>query len=437
MAPETTFFGTFSEWIQDLGEADDHAAAVLNLEESPMRDPGYAAKADGPAARPGPEVNAGDPAHVCRMLEAVQALAPLIAAQRNTFDSGRRLPDAVFAALADAGLFRLWLPQALGGPELSPFAFMRVVEAASALDGSVGWLVGNGAGMSRIGGYLDEAVAREWYADPRAFVASATGAVGTATAVADGYRVSGRWPFGSGAHHATRFMVLASVRPDDPASPLLCCYLGRADVTILDNWHVSGLRGTGSCDFEARDIFVPAAHAHPFLGLQPTQPGLLYRMPPSSVFAWSICGVPLGIASGAMTSFTELAKGRSGNRAALRDREIVQATVGRTRAMLRAGRALLIDAMTELMAATDTGDQRLVEARADIRIANAHAAETATSITEMLAASAGAVAIFETCTLERAVGDVRAAAKHIAMSPNNYITAGRLALGLDPGTTRF
>ncbi|MCC8979912.1 acyl-CoA dehydrogenase family protein [Bradyrhizobium acaciae] len=402
-----------------------------------MHDPGYAAKADGPIARPYPEVNAGEPAHVCRLLEVVQTLAPRIAAQRNEFDSGRRLPDTIFAALADAGLFRLWLPQTLGGPELSSFAFMRVVEACSALDGSVGWLVGNGAGMSRIGGYLDEAVVREWYADPRAFVASATGAVGTATAVAGGYRLSGRWPFGSGAHHATRFMVLASTRPGDPASPLLCCYPGRADVTILDNWHVSGLRGTGSCDFEAQNVFVPAAHAHPFLGLQPTQPGLLYRMPPSSVFAWSICGVPLGIASGAMTSFTELAKGHSGNRAALRDREIVQATIGRTRAMLCAARAFLIDAMTELMAATDIGGQRLVEARADVRLANAHAAETATSVTEMLAAGAGAVAIFETCALERAVGDVRAAAKHIAMSPSNYITAGRLALGLDPGTARF
>lgn len=376
---------------------------------------------------------------LCSLLEAVQALAPLIAAQRDDFDAARRLPDAVFAALADAGLFRLWLPQALGGPELSPIEFMRVVEAASALDGSVGWLVGNGGGMSRIGGYLGEAFVREWFADPRAFVASATGAVGAAAVVAGGYRLSGRWPFGSGAHHATRFMVLASVSPENPDSPLLCCYLAPADVTILDNWHVSGLRGTGSCDFEARDIFVPAAHAHPFLGLQPTQPGLLYRMPPSSVFAWSICGVPLGIASGAISSFAELAsrKGRAGTRAMLRDRETVQATVGRARAMLRAARAFLIDAMAELMEATDTGGQRLVEARADIRIANAHAAETAMSVTDMLAASAGAVAIFETCALERAVRDVRAAAKHIAMSPNNYVIAGRLALGLDTGAARF
>ena len=73
--------------------------------------------------------------------------------------SERRLPDAVFNALADAGLFRLWLPEALGGPELSPAEFMTVVEAASALDGSVGWLVGNGGGMSRIGGYLPEPAA--------------------------------------------------------------------------------------------------------------------------------------------------------------------------------------------------------------------------------------------------------------------------------------
>jgi alkylation response protein AidB-like acyl-CoA dehydrogenase len=404
-----------------------------------MRDSCDAVEADDLLVRPGPDVIAGTPDRVCRVLEAVQALAPLIAAQRSEFDRGRRLPDAVFASLADAGVFRLWLPQALGGPELSPSEFMRVVEAASALDGSVGWLVGNGGGMSRIGGYLGEAVVREWFADPHAFVVSSTGTVGTATAVAGGYSLSGRWPFGSGAHHATRFMVLASVRPENPDSPLLCCYLGRADVTILDNWHVSGLRGTGSCDFEARDVFVPAAHIHPFLGLQPTQPGLLYRMPPLSVFTWSICGVPLGIASGAITSFAELAsrKSRLGTRALLRDRETVQATVGRTRAMLRAARAFLIDAMAELMAATDTGGQRLVEARADIRIANAHAAETAMSVADMLAASAGAAAIFETCSLERADRDVRAAAKHIAMSPNNYIIAGRLALGLDPAAARF
>ena len=372
-------------------------------------------------------------------LKAVERLAPLIETHRAEFDAARRLPDVVFEALADAGLFCLWLPKEFGGPELSPFEFMSVVEAASALDGSVGWLVGNGGGRSRIGGYVAKAVARDWLSDRRFFIASSTGAVGTARPVDGGYRVSGRWPFGSGAHHAVRFMGLASSTPDDPNSPRICCYVGRDDVAVIDNWHVSGLRGSGSCDFEMRDVFVPADHTHSFLESKPTQSGLLYRMPPVSVFAWTVSVVPLGIAKGAMCTFGELAgrKGRLGHTKLLRDSEIVQATAGRAESMHRAARVFLIDAMTELMTATDEGGDRLVTARATFRMACAHAAESATRIVEMLAASTGAAAIFETCALERAARDINAATKHIAMSPNNYTVGGRLALGLDPGTARF
>ena len=173
---------------------------------------------------------------VSEYLAAVHRLGPLISEHRRSFDEARRIPEAVFTALADAGLFRLYLPKTLGGPELSPFDFMRIVEAASALDGSVGWLVGNGGGMSRIGGYLQESAVRDWFADPRAFIASATGAVGTAERANGGYRVSGRWPFGSGAHHATRFMGLASVktrRREWAANMLLFQQVGRAGARQL------------------------------------------------------------------------------------------------------------------------------------------------------------------------------------------------------------
>ncbi len=125
-------------------------------------------------------------------LDAIERLAPVIAEHRAAFDSERRLPDAVFNALADAGLFRLWLPEALGGPELSPDDFMAIVEAASALDGSVGWLVGNGGGMSRIGGYLLEPIARQIFSDSQTFVTSATGAVGAAQKVDGGYLITHR-----------------------------------------------------------------------------------------------------------------------------------------------------------------------------------------------------------------------------------------------------
>jgi indole-3-acetate monooxygenase len=377
---------------------------------------------------------------IAAYLAALRALAPLIAEHREAFDRQRRMPDAVFEAMADAGLFRLWLPKGLGGPELSPLEFMTIIEAASALDATVGWLIGNGAGMSRVGGYLPASVAGEWFSDPRAFMVSATGAVGTAIPVEGGYRINARWPFGSGAPHATHFMGLASVKGEDgPDQPPICCYLTRDQVTLHDTWHVSGLRGTASWDFEAQEAFVPANRTHLFLDHQPTQPGLLYRIPPLSIFPASISALPLGIARGAIDTFAQLAsrKSRQGTGALLCEREIVQSTVGRAVAIHRAARALLAEATSELMAAMDAGGDQLVRARVEFRISCAHAAESALRIVDSLAVEAGTAAIFEASPLERAIRDVHAAVKHVAMAPNTYIVAGRLSLGLDPGTARF
>ena len=95
---------------------------------------------------------AREPKTVVLLQDRLRALAPLVEEHRKAIERDRRLPAPLFAALAEAGLFRMWLPRALGGPELDPFGFMEVVEAATALDASVGWVVGNGSGASRIDG---------------------------------------------------------------------------------------------------------------------------------------------------------------------------------------------------------------------------------------------------------------------------------------------
>jgi alkylation response protein AidB-like acyl-CoA dehydrogenase len=381
------------------------------------------------------------PSRTAGYLNAIENLTPLIEEHGASFDRDRRLPDVVFQALADAGLFRLWLPSAMGGPELSPAEFMQVVEAASAMDGSIGWIVANGGGMSRIAGYLPESIARDWFTDPYAFIVSATGAVGSAEPVAGGYRVSGRWPFGSGASHATRFMGLAAASDGgNNSQPPISCYFAREHVTIHDTWHVSGLRGTGSSDFEVKNTFVPAEHTHGFLTPEPSQPGVIYRIPGLSIFPWSITGAPLGIAGGAIASFTRSAtqkKIRLGTTIQLRDREMVHSAVGRAKAIIGAARAFLNEAMAELLAALDDDSDRLMRARANLRTACAYAAEGSSSIVQMLTTETGASAIFESSALERAGRDINAAVKHVAMSPQSYIIAGRLHLGLDPGTMRF
>jgi indole-3-acetate monooxygenase len=381
------------------------------------------------------------PSRTAEYLSAIENLVPLMEKHRASFDRDRRLPDVVFRALAEAGLFRLWLPAGMGGAELSPTDFMHVVEAASAIDGSIGWLVANGGGMSRVAGYLPKWVASEWFADPYTFIASATGAVGSAEPVTGGYRVTGRWPFGSGSAHATRFMGLATVRnASSNNQPPVCFYFGREQVTVHDTWQVSGLRGTGSSDFEVKDAFVPTEHTHDFLAPAPSQPGAIYKIPGLSIFPWSITGAPLGIASGAIAAFTKNAtqkRIRLGTTVQLQDREMLHSAIGRTVAIIGAARAFLKEAIAELLAALDEDRNLLTRARANLRIACAHAAEGSSSIVQMLTTEAGAGAIFESNALERATRDINAAVKHVAMSPQSYIVAGRLHLGLDPGAMRF
>jgi alkylation response protein AidB-like acyl-CoA dehydrogenase len=383
---------------------------------------------------------AGETSNTVASLTArIADLAPLVAAHREQMDHERRLPRAVFEAIVDAGLLRLWAPRAMGGWELSPPEFMAVVEAAAALDGSVGWVVGNGGGMSRAAGYLPEAVARAWFSNAKTFVVATNGAIGEALPVEGGYRISGRWPFASGIHHASLVAAACRVADGTGQGPVLLCYVPAEHAEVIDNWRVSGLRGSGSCDYTLRDVFVRAEHTHDMLNPPATQPGVVYRWPAVSAFAATVSVVPLGVARGALDTFigSLAARTKVGTAAMPRDRELIQSELGRAEVLHASARALLLASMNEVTDAIAHGGDRLIRARAMFRGACTHAAESAIRIAEIVSAAAGAVSIWEAYPLERQVRDIQAAAKHIAMSPNNYVVAGRICLGLDPGTPRF
>lgn len=376
---------------------------------------------------------------VSTLKERIAALAPLVAAEREAMDSARRLTRPVFQAIAEAGLLRLWTPRAFGGWELSPPDFMAVVEAAAALEGSVGWVVGNGGGMGRAGGYLPEVVARPWFSRADAFVVATNGALGEAVPVDGGYKVSGRWPFASGIHHASLVATACQVIDGSGQGPVLLCYVPAQHAEIIDNWRVSGLRATGSCDYTLSNVFVPVEHTHAMVQPPATQPGVLYRWPARSAFATTVAVVPLGIARAALDTFAGMLAGRTrgGTSVALRDRELVQSDIGRAEVLHAAARALLVSSMNEMTAALDTAGERLVRARVMYRSACTHAAETSIRVAKIVAATAGAASIREEHPLERQIRDIHAAAQHVAMSPNNYVVSGRVCLGLDPGTERF
>ena len=372
------------------------------------------------------------------LVERVNGLSEMVAQQRTEFDANGRLPDDLFNELATLGLFRLWLPAALGGPELSALEFMEVVEAAAALDGTIGWLTGNGGGMSRVGAFLPVKSAQEIVSDPAAFVVSSTGAVGRAARVPGGYSVTGKWPFGSGSPHGTWFSPICEIEEDEqPTGELVFVFAPRRDVVLHDNWQVSGLCATGSVDFEIRSLFVSDRFTHRFQP-EPTQPGTLYRLPTRSIFTFTVATVPLGIARGAINDFVNLASTakRGGNSVPLAERELVQSQLGQIEARVSASRAYLRHTMTVLLEAVEAGSD-LEAPRVDYRLACTFASQSALWAIGLLTEMAGAVAISRSCPLEQRERDARAAAKHIAMSPASYITGGKLRLGRDLTNVAF
>ena len=190
------------------------------------------------------------------LLNTVHTLEPLIRGHADEAERNRRLSPVVVTALAEAGIFRMYTPRTLGGFEVEPLTFYRVVEAIARLDGSTGWCVFIAGGNPLLGAYLaDEASEEVFGRDPRGITAGVVHPYGTAVVADGGYRVSGRWSYASGCQHSTWIFCCCNVFDGDqmrlaengePEARLFFIPIGQ--VGIVDTWDVSGLAGTGSHD---------------------------------------------------------------------------------------------------------------------------------------------------------------------------------------------
>jgi alkylation response protein AidB-like acyl-CoA dehydrogenase len=346
-----------------------------------------------------------------------------------------------------SGLFSLWLPQAFGGAELSPLDFVRVIENLAEADGSVGWCAAIAAGYGRLAGSLREDVARQIFGGGRAIVAGTINPTGKAVLVDGGYRVSGRWSYGSFIQHSD--WVLGNCVVENGAGSrgaagnpeLRIAFFPRGHVRVLDTWHVSGLRGTGSHDYEVKDLLVPEEYTLPLEGYspKPRAPGALYRIPMPSAFVACIAAIPLGIARAAIEAMTELAGTKTpiGSMSALRDKPMLQADLARAEALLRSGRAFMLEEVQRLWEQVQSGEAPSLRQRALVRLACWQATQACVQAVDLMYAGAGGSALYETNRFERCFRDVHAVTQHVALANSNLELAGRVLLGLDPGTARF
>jgi len=212
--------------------------------------------------------------------------------------------------MTDAGFFSLWLSRVFGGPEFSLTAAARVIEELSRADGSMGWCATAGTALSRLSGSLSECVARNIFCGGEARLAGGLNPTGKAVAVPGGFRLTGCWGYGSFIEHSHWTVGGAFVhdgdvlRRDAAGVPdMRFMIFPTAAVEVIDTWHVSGLRGTGSHDFRVREFFVADDYALSAFTAAPLQPGTLYATPISTTFAAAIACVSIGIARAAIDSY--------------------------------------------------------------------------------------------------------------------------------------
>jgi indole-3-acetate monooxygenase len=380
------------------------------------------------------------------LLNTISTLEPLIRQHADEAERHRRLALPVVQALTDAGLFRLCVPLALGGLEVPPLTFYRVVEAVARLDGSTGWCTFIGGSDGLVGAYLAPQTAEDLFGrDPRVVLAGSVAPAGSATVVEGGYRVSGRWPYASGSQHCTWVFGGCHVLDGDqprltaPGTPeVRMVLIPAAQATILeDTWEVSGLVGTGSHDFTVEEVFVPAAYTWRFGPGMPRGPhyqGPLYRFPLVGLFRLPVSAVALGIAQGAIEACLALAptKRATFGPGVLRDQPFFQARIAEAVALVRSARAWLHTAVQQAWASTLTSGTASVAERADLVLAAVHATRSAAEAVQLVYTVAGGTANYTRSALQRALRDVHAVTQHIGTAPQQYEEAGRMVLGLEP-----
>ena len=385
-----------------------------------------------------------DPMTMQDVVASARQIGPTIAGHAAAAERDRRLAKPVLEALRGAGFFRLFTPRALGGLEIDPVTFARVVEEISTHDSAAGWAFQAGnTGAWWASRMAPEGVA-EVYADgPDLLMAASFSPPHRAETVAGGFQVTGRGPLASTIHDSRWVMMSAVVhdggRPRmSPMGPeVVALVLPTSDVEIIDTWDSLGMRGTDSNDVAANGVFVPASRAfHLNPDYVPGAPfdGPLYRMPALAATYTIIAPVALAIAGNAVRELREIVttKVPLGSMKTARDRGAVQAAVAEAEATVRSARLFFYDAVTAAWQRAVARERFTLEHKADLMLASSWAVRSAARATDLMHRMGGTSGIYARSRLERLFRDAQTVRHHGFVSESRLETVGQVYLGVAP-----
>jgi alkylation response protein AidB-like acyl-CoA dehydrogenase len=375
------------------------------------------------------------------------AIAPDVAAGAAASDEHRRLPPSTVEAMHRAGMFQLLTPSSHGGLEAGLRAQVETLLVIGEADPAAGWvqMVSN-AHVWMVGSFPPACQAEVFADGPSVVVPGTLAAQGRATRVDEGWRLSGRWQFASGVDHGDWLMMgaVADERLPESGDRALHVIVPKADVIVDDTWFTLGLRGSGSKDLLADDVFVPdhrAMATRPlFDGVSPHGEGNrthANRLPVLVCLSTQLAAAVVGLAAGALRVHV----------AGTADRRDVY--TGAPKAAVPATAMRIAESTTELDLAhrlvrdaadrcdrvAATGQRLPVEERAELKWHAAYCVELCRRAIERVFAASGAHGVYDDSILQARFRDLNTACHHAIVDlDGNAELYGRVTLGLDPGT---
>ena len=377
------------------------------------------------------------------LIARARELAPILAERAPRAATERRIPVETIEDFRKAGFFRVLQPRRHGGYELEPQVFYEIQMALAEGCMSSGWVFGvMGVHNWQIALFDPRAAAEVWATDDSVLISSSYMPKGQVTRVPGGFKMSGRWGFSSGVDHANWAFLGAIIPPEGSSGTpdFRTMLVPRKDFTVVDNWHVIGLRATGSKEVVVEDAFVPEYRTHSAVdGFRGTSPGLgpssapLYRLPFGQVFVRAVSAASIGALQGAVTAFREFGAKRisSNDFSATAQDPIAQAAVADAAVAVADMKRELRDSFDSMLSRLRAGDQLDLQDRIRCRYQSAMNAERCALHVARLLRSCGAQGIFESNPIARFFADIHAARAHYANNPDrpgrNY---GGVLLGL-------
>ena len=374
------------------------------------------------------------------VVERARKLVPLVEAEADNSEQQGTMPPAVVAALREAGLLSLMVPRELGGGEVSAVTALAVFEELSAADASIGWSMMANASTSAFSAYLGDTAVAAMFGERPAVMAGQFAPRGRSVPTGAGFRVSGRYSFGSGSGHAD-WIGGGTLEMDGDAPKLVdgmpilrAFFVPREQVEFLGGWDVMGLVGTGSYDFAVAEQEIDPAFTFPITKPEQQRGGSLYKLGVLGMTSIGHAGFSLGATRRALEEVVGLAgrKQRMGHATPVAGIERFQYELGRHSAMHLAARAFAYGTFASVQSQLDAGGTLTPTQLATVRQATTHVTHVSAAVVDFAYHWAGADGI-RPGVMQRLWRDVHASTQHIFVDDSTFSEAGRRML-LDAGS---